>query len=924
MVPQLHMKFRALPVGTGLAGLAAVAGLMWGLAPPGGQPVRADDRPSAAPADNKTPDNKTDPPPSAAAARPVTRPKWTLTRPVREALVRLAERGPKQPYTVLVASAPGRNADVARRVAGLGGKILSQIDAVDFLAVRVTVRDIAPLGDFDGVEVLDIEKFGDVAVGGVFPPGWGQANYFAYYGAPAGPPGPAPRLPQIKPSGPQTPADNPYLPTRDMGVPQFLAANPTFDGRGVTIAVVEDVPNLLAPELTEPAITLDGRPTRKLAGIYPRPSGGDRAEPDDPVRMGSKVTVREGRFEAGGAAYSAPAQSGAYRFGLFDATSLKEALATHYRSPDALPGRNSLYAVLWDEKSGRVWVDTNQDRNFADEAPLRDYNTHFDVGTWRSAGPDTPADRRFGFAVGVDSTRRLVHVHVGFQGHTTEMISAAVGRKFFGGAMDGVAPGARVVVVPVSDTGYGGYAGLIEALVRAAELPSADLVCVAAYADIGPADLCDGTAFNRVVDRVVEKYRKPVIWSAGNSGPGLSTTSQTTSGAILVGGYIHRDTWAANYGTAGAGADYLHFMSARGPSLDGRVKPDLVAPISCLSATSPLFRHPNVQRVLGDGAKIPPGYAVATGTSFSSPMAAGAAALLLSAAKQKKGVPHDAERVRWALLTSARFLDSYGAHEQGCGLIDVAKAWEALQRAPAPVQIDCRGPVRLAAAPWGELSSTGPGLYEREGWVPGASGTRRLVFRRSSGPAGPVTYHLAWVGNDGTFAAAETLTLPLDRETPLEIKVTPAAAGAHSAILRLTDGRSGPPLHQALVTVVAADDVPPPGEKLEVRGDVEWLRSGHHFFRVPEKAAALTVAFTLAQGAGVRVSLRGPDGHGPPCAPSVDGRTTRATVQSLVAGVWELVVDNGRPASGDISRVPPSAARYTLSVSVSTDPAGRR
>ena len=54
---------------------------------------------------------------------------------------------------------------------------------------------------------------------------------------------------------------------------------------------------------------------------------------------------------------------------------------------------------------------------------------------------------------------------------------------------------------------------------------------------------------------------------------------------------------------------------------------------------------------------LPPGYSMMNGTSMASPQAAGAAALLVSAAKQT-GVQYQPDQLRQALLVDARYLDS--------------------------------------------------------------------------------------------------------------------------------------------------------------------------------------------------------------------------------------------------------------------------
>src|SRR5262249_6886714 len=152
------------------------------------------------------------------------------------------------------------------------------------------------------------------------------------------------------------------------------------------------------------------------------------------------------------------------------------------------------------------------------------------------------------------------------------------------------------------------------------------------------------------------------------------------------------DTWQAVSGVQASREDYVAEPSSRGPRDDGGFKPDLLAPVGGIYAD---IQYAPYMNILPGGHKLPPGYGAVggLGTSLAAPMAAGAAGLLISAAKQS-GVRYDAERIRWALTSTARFLPGYQACEQGHGLIDVGAAWEALKRAPEPVTIASRASVR--------------------------------------------------------------------------------------------------------------------------------------------------------------------------------------------------------------------------------------
>jgi hypothetical protein len=140
----------------------------------------------------------------------------------------------------------------------------------------------------------------------------------------------------------------------------------------------------------------------------------------------------------------------------------------------------------------------------------------------------------------------------------------------------------------------------------------------------------------------------------------------------------------------------------------------------------------------------------------------------------------------------------------------------------------------------------------------------------------------------------------------------------HSALLTLADPKSGSTVYQSPVTIVAANDVPTdPGKKLQIQGETPWLQSSHHFFRVPPKAGTLVVEVAAQQGALTYFSLREPDCRGPAISRSANGDTTMATVKSPAAGVWELIVENGRTSKPtEIMGRPATPARYEVSISV--------
>ena len=70
------------------------------------------------------------------------------------------------------------------------------------------------------------------------------------------------------------------------------------------------------------------------------------------------------------------------------------------------------------------------------------------------------------------------------------------------------------------------------------------------------------------------------------------------------------------------------------------------------------------------GYTLPAGYGMLQGTSMSSPQAAGASALLLSAAKQQH-IELTPAKLRAALTSTAKKIADVPAHAQGSGLINI-------------------------------------------------------------------------------------------------------------------------------------------------------------------------------------------------------------------------------------------------------------
>ena len=786
-----------------------------------------------------------------------------------------AARGDKD-LVVLIASRPGENSHVAEEVERVGGAVHFREDSVDYLRARVPLASMEKLAAFPSVQSLDIDINIDK-----WDPAWD--DFFP----------PEKEEPSNNPPDPDTPLSHPYLPTRDMDIERFHEENMSFDGRGTGMAILDATPDFLAPEL-QTATTLDGRPIRKIAEAL---AVSDPVDDDDPmwVKMDNVVSATDGKFTYQNQSYTAPAD-GSYRLGFFDERALHQPayIYNDVNFDGNPPGSSGLFAVLWDEQRNVVWVDTNQDHSFADERPLMDYAKHMDLGIF---GSNRPAGRRrksVAFAVQTDAKKKYVRITLGIWQHVSEVSGAAVGKGFYGGSYDGVSPGSRLIsVFDGSNTIF----RLVEGAITAAKLPDVDVICVEPSIleeTINP--LHDGRLVAGVIfDRLIDKYKKPILSPANNS-PGMNLVVDEVSSnkIIAVGAYQAGEAYRINNGAGVRNHDNLHIVGSYGPAGDGGLKPEILSPSELIS-TDAGYKPPEKRKGIYE---LPPGYSIAGGTSTAGPTASAAAALLISAAKQSN-VPYDAARIRVALLSSARYIPAIPAYKQGNGLVQVEAAWKMLEAMNGkfdPVEIQSRAPVRTAIS--GDLATPneGRGIYEREGWSVGQSESRTITFTRKSGPAEAMTYRIEWVGNDGSYKSADSISLPLNTPVKFPVSITASGPGVHSAILNLKHGDEPWIAYQVLNTIVVPDDFTPANHYQIVHAEgVDRPGSTSYFLRVPPETTALEINLDIpsASKGTLRASVVTPD-HGPSVPFDMLGTTKNGHLNSIlrnpVPGVWEVVL----------------------------------
>lgn len=650
------------------------------------------------------------------------------------------------------------------------------------------------------------------------------------------------------------------LPRRSVGAEQFIAAHPTFDGRGVLVAILDSgidagVPGLRTTTDGLPKL-LDLRDFSREGRIALQPVVADR----DVLLIGDHAVSGAGRLRS-------------LTTGRFYAGVLRE------RALGAMPAADvngdgdrddTLPLVVARASDGWFLIaDTDGDGSVADEEPVRDF-AH--AGDTFAFGPLTMAAN---FADAGNAP--VLDLYFDTSGHGTHVAGIAAGHNLFGvDGFDGIAPGAQVLGLKIANNARGGISvtgSMVRAIQYAAEYAARrqqPLVINLSFG-IGNED-----GFGRpVIDSIIDAFALThadvvVVISAGNDGPGISTVGFPGSAAFALSACaLFPSAFAQAPTTSGPQAeDVLGWWSARGGVFQ---KPDVCVPGVAFSNV-PAWQT---------------GQEVSGGTSMAAPQLAGVAALLLSA-QRAEGAHADAATIHAALRGTATPIAGATTLDVGAGIPNVEGAWRWLRAGHRA------GRYTIRSEPDG--GNTGiTAAYRRSGLAPGDTLQRFTVTSEGGQPFARLLLRpdAAWLRSPPSMAfAGGPVTVPVAYD-PRALQAPGLYVGtvwARPASDTLGGAAFG--LTSSIVVPYALD------HPLQLREYVPKGRDARFFLEVPAGAGGLTVTAKVADPEqAVSLYLFEPTGQPQREEASVEvggeqpaAGTLDVRAEDLVPGVYEVVL----------------------------------
>jgi tripeptidyl-peptidase-2 len=686
-------------------------------------------------------------------------------------------------------------------------------------------------------------------------------------------------------------------------VDEFLQQRPGSDGRGVVIAVLDCGVDPGVPGLQR---TPDGK--IKVIDVQDFSGEGD-------VEL-SKLPggVTEGKLvhhaddgtpiEYGPPTAELPAGELTYWFGAIDESTFATADLADLNDNGLTDDKFAVCVVVpdgGDDDDAVAYVDSDMDRDFADEKPLKNYHLRYDTFTF-ARGHKEEQITTLTCAVNVFLHDEKVVVHFDDGGHGTHVAGIAAAYRINNQpGFNGVAPGAQVISLKIGDNRLAGGATTTGAKKRAFEYAAkfarehnVPVVCNMSY---GVGSEIEGHSdIDKLVDRVCRENPDLIVClSGGNEGPGISTvgTPSAAAHAIAVGALLAAETARDAMGAV-IETPQMAVFSSRGGELD---KPDFVAPGYATST---------VPKWITEGDFW-------SGTSMASPYAAGMAALLVSDAIQRHpDTPIRSFWVKSALKASGRPVAGYNALDVGAGLPDMPRAAEVLDDLVANAADDPLAGYKITTENPMAVGGKSEAAYWRSEYHP-VDEPQVFTIEPEFAPLGDADRKTAFTRR---FALRSDQPWCRPREEQIYLRSENSAAvrvdyiedmlsepGLYVATVEALDGNRV--AFRLLNTIVVPHRFDASNKYRVSLSDqqVEGWKVRRYFLATPAGASALqmTIRAVDDQPSTVRTSLFAPDGdehrNGEFRLNTHEGEdeATWSFSEGLTPGVWELCVLSARP-----------------------------
>ncbi|XP_053673936.1 tripeptidyl-peptidase 2 [Anopheles nili] len=324
--------------------------------------------------------------------------------------------------------------------------------------------------------------------------------------------------------------------------------------------------------------------------------------------------------------------------------------------------KTSYDCVLFPTKEGWMAViDTTEKGDLENAVHVLEYSRSYQV---------VNLDDYLSVSINVHDEGNVLEIVGLCSSHGTHVASIASGYHPDDPELNGVAPAAKIVSLTIGDgrlESMESGTALIRAIIKVMELCEAgrkiDVINMS-YGEHG--HWSNSGRVGELMSELVNRYGVVWVASAGNHGPALCTIGTppdiSQPSCVGVGAYVSPEMMEAEYALHQKLPANVYTWTSRDPCIDGGFGVTVCAPGAAI-ASVPQFTMSKAQLM--------------NGTSMSAPHVAGSVGLIISGLKQKS-VSYTAFSIKRALWNTATKIDYVDKFAQGNGLLNVGKAFEHL------------------------------------------------------------------------------------------------------------------------------------------------------------------------------------------------------------------------------------------------------